>query len=171
MSESGTPKDRAEIAASEAVAQSERTGRGGSRRLCHQGRGGDEAFASAEEDVQDTGCFGRIQSETDRQQARARAERVNESTAGRGQVWGYFGRQRRVRWWSVKCSSVLGREGPDKVGGRQGKDERMDLADDLHEKGGNERARSPATLKCGSECAACGRVPGRITDDRSLSRG
>lgn len=46
------------------------------------------------------------------------------------------------------------REGPDKVGRRQGKSERMDLADDLHEKGGNERARSPATLKCGSKCGS-----------------
>jgi len=43
--------------------------------------------------VQDVGCFGRIRSETDRQQARARAERVNESTAGIRAVWGYFGRQ------------------------------------------------------------------------------
>lgn len=45
------------------------------------------------------------------------------------------------------CRSA--RDGPDKVGGRQGKGELVDLADDLHEKGGNERA----TLKCVADCA------------------
>lgn len=115
--------------------------------------------------MQDAGCFGRIQSETDRQQARARAERVNESTAGRGQFGVISGDQTRA---AVVCEVLeRAREGPDKVGGRQGKDERMDLADDLHEKGGNERARSPATLKCGSKCGSG--VPGRITDGRSLA--
>lgn len=93
MFESGAPRDRAEIAASEAEKAVGENGRRQLRRLCHQGRGGGEAFASAEDDVQDVGCFGRIRSETDRQQARARAERVNESTAGKRAVWGYFGRQ------------------------------------------------------------------------------
>lgn len=121
-----------------------------------------EAFASPEDDVQDVGCFGRIRSETDRQQARARAERVNESTAGKGQFGVISGDRTRA---VVVCEVFeRAREGPDKVGGRQGKDERMDLADDLHEKGGNERARSPATLKCGSVCLNGSRMTG-------LSRG
>jgi hypothetical protein len=60
--------------------------------------------------VQDVGCFGRTRSETDRQQARARAERVNESTAGirnKGSL-GLFRETGRVRWWSVKCAVVRG---------------------------------------------------------------
>ena len=78
---------------------------------------------------------------------------MNESTAGRGQFGVISGDRTRA---VVVCEVFeCARQGPEKVGGRQGKDERMDLADDLHEKGGNERARSPATLKCGSECAAC----------------
>ena len=44
------------------------------------------------------------------------------------------------------CRSA--RDDPDKVGGPQGKGELLDPADDLHEKGGNERA----TLKCGRVC-------------------
>ena len=94
MLKSGTPKDLAEIAASEGCKRSRREQEEAScgDYVIRVGGGG-EAFALPEEDVQDAGCFGRIQSETDRQQARARAERVNESTAGRGQVWGYFGRQ------------------------------------------------------------------------------
>ena len=110
MFESGTPRDRAEIAASEAEKAVGENRKRQLRRLCHQGRGGGEAFALAQDDVQDVGCFGRKRSETDRQQARARAERVNESTAGtrnKGSL-GLFRETGRVRWWSVKCAGALG---------------------------------------------------------------
>lgn len=49
MFESGTPRDRAEIAASEAVNAVGENRRRRLRRLCHQGRGGCEAFASPED--------------------------------------------------------------------------------------------------------------------------
>lgn len=49
------PEDRAEIAALEAV-QLEKNRR--RRRLCHQGWGGDEAFASSAEDVRDVAALG-----------------------------------------------------------------------------------------------------------------
>ena len=55
--------------------------------------------------MQDIGCFERIQPETDRQQARARAERVNESTAGKGQ----FGVISGDRTRAVVVCEVFGR--------------------------------------------------------------
>jgi len=67
MFEFRTLEDRAEIAASEVLDAAGENRRRQMRRLCHQGRGGGEAFASPEVDVQSAGCFGRIQSETDRQ--------------------------------------------------------------------------------------------------------
>lgn len=92
--------------------------------------------------MQDVGCFGRIRSETDRKQARARAERVNESTqstAGIRAVWGYFGRQDACGGGLRSVPECSG--WPGKSGRAPGeRDELMDLADDLHEKGGNERA-------------------------------
>lgn len=122
MFESGTPRDRAEIAASEAEKAVGENRKRQLRRLCHQGRGGGEAFALAQDDVQDVGCFGRKRSETDRQQARARAERVNESThaAGKGQFGVISGDRTCAVVVCEVCRSA--RDGPDKVGGRQGKE-------------------------------------------------
>lgn len=45
-----------------------------------------------------------------------------------------------MRWWSVKCAVVLGMARIKWAGAPGERDELMDLADDLHEKGGNERA-------------------------------
>lgn len=55
------PEDRAEIAASEAAwqpAAREHEETATMQHLCHQGSGGDEAFASPEDDVQDAAAFG-----------------------------------------------------------------------------------------------------------------
>jgi hypothetical protein len=141
MFESGTPRDRAEIAASEAVNAAGENRRRRLRRLCHQGRGGGEALASPEDDVQDVGCVGRTRFRDSRQQTASEgacgtSEREHSLEKGSLRLFREAG---RVRWWSVKCAGVGGM-GRIKVGGRQGKGERMDLADDLHEEGGNERA-------------------------------
>lgn len=74
--------------------------------------------------MQDVGCFGRIRSETDRQtdrqQARARAERVNESTGEKGQFGVISGGRTRAVVVCEACRSA--RDGPEQVGGRQGKE-------------------------------------------------
>lgn len=60
------PEDRAEIASLEAVQLEENRRR---QRLCHQGWGGDEAFASSAEDVRNVAALGDC---TPRQQASER---------------------------------------------------------------------------------------------------